>query len=506
MILAEKKKHEFPTAFTVLFIILIMAAVLTYIVPSGRFSRLTYDDVAREFVVTDQNNEVKTLPATQSVLDDFKIQLSLSKFEDGTIKKPIAIPGTYVQIKQQPQGILEVIQAPVTGVMDSVDIMIFVLILGGIIGLVNKVGAFDAGMGALSKKTKGKEFILVILVFTLTTLGGTTFGLAEETIAFYPILMPIFLISGFDAITCIAAIYMGSSIGTMFSTVNPFSVVIASNAAGISFTNGLVFRIIILVIGSIITLAYMYWYANKVKKDPKNSFVYEEEESIREHFLKDYNPDVVTEFTLRRKLIMILFSLAFIVLVWGVALNGWWFGEMSALFLGVAIVMMILSGLSEKEAVNTFVAGAADLIGVVLTIGLARAINIVMDNGMISDTLLYYSIDMISGMNGSLFAIAQLGVFSFLGFFIPSSSGLAVLTMPIMAPLADSVGLSRDVVINAYNWGQGLMAFITPTGLILVTLEMAGTTFNKWLKYIMPLMIIMGIYAAVGLILGVYIL
>lgn len=447
----------------------------------------------------------KALPASQQVLDDLHIQLDLSKFEDGTIKKPIAIPGTYVQIEQHPQGVIEVIKSPVIGVMDSVDIMIFVLILGGIIGLVNKVGAFDAGIGALSKKTKGKEFILVILVFALTTLGGTTFGLAEETIAFYPILMPIFLVSGFDAITCIAAIYMGSSIGSMISTTNPFSVVIASNAAGISFTNGLTYRIIVLVIGSIITLAYMYWYAKKVNQDPKNSLVYDETPAIREHFLKDYKEDAVIEFTVRRKLILLIFSVAFIVLIWGVAFNGWWFDSMSALFLGVAIIIMVLSGLPEKEAVNTFINGAADLVGVVLTIGLARAINIVMDNGMISDTLLNFSINMITGMSGSLFAIAQLVVFSFLGFFIPSSSGLAVLTMPIMAPLADSVGLSRDVVINAYNWGQGLMAFITPTGLILVTLEMAGTTFNKWLKYIMPLMIIMGIYSAVALVIGTFI-
>ncbi len=503
--MGQKKKREFPTAFTVLFVILIFAAILTYIVPSGKFSRLTYDDATREFVITDHNDETKVVPATQSVLDNFNIQLDLSKFEDGSIKKPIAIPGTYVQIEQQPQGLVEVIKSPILGTMDSVDIMIFVLILGGVIGLVNKVGAFDAGIGALSKKTKGKEFILVILVFALTTFGGTTFGLAEETIAFYPILMPIFLISGFDAITCIAAIYMGSSIGTMFSTVNPFSVVIASNAAGISFTNGLVFRVIVLIVGSIITLAYMYWYTVKVKNDPTNSLVYDENEAIKERFLGDYNPDVVIEFTLRRKLIILVFTLAFIILVWGVAFGGWWFEEMSALFLGVAIIIMFLSGLSEKDSVNTFVDGAAELIGVVLTIGLARAINIIMDNGMISDTLLNYSINMVSGMSGSMFALAQLGVFSFLGFFIPSSSGLAVLTMPIMAPLADSVGLSRDVVINAYNWGQGLMSFITPTGLILVTLEMAGTTFNKWWKYIAPLMGIMAIYSIVALIISTFI-
>ena len=246
----------------------------------------------------------------------------------------------------------------------------------------------------------------------------------------------------------------------------------------------------------------MYWYAKKVNKDPKASLVYDHEEAIRERFLGDIDENEKVEFTVRRKLIITLFSLSFVVLVWGVALGGWWFDEMSALFLGVSIIIMFISGLSEKECVNTFIDGAADLIGVILTIGLARAINIVMDNGMISDTLLNYSINLVSGMSGSIFAIAQLGVFSFLGFFIPSSSGLAVLTMPIMAPLADSVGLSREVVINAYNWGQGLMAFITPTGLILVTLEMAETTFDKWLKYIMPLMIIMGVFSVAALVIG----
>jgi len=173
---------------------------------------------------------------------------------------------------------------------------------------------------------------------------------------------------------------------------------------------------------------------------------------------------------------------------------------MSALFLGVAILIMFFSGLSEKDSVNTFIAGAADLVGVVLTIGLTRSINIVMDRGFISDTILYYSTEAVTSMNKGVFAVAQLVIFSVLGFFIPSPSGLAILSMPIMAPLADTAGLSRELVINAYNWGQGLMAFITPTGLILVTLEMAGTTFNKWLKYIMPLLAIMGVFSAVMLI------
>ncbi|MDR7855164.1 YfcC family protein [Tissierella sp.] len=496
----EKKKGlQFPTAFTVLFIVLILAALLTYIVPAGLYSRLTYDPDQSLFLVEDSAGESSTLPASQETLNSLNIKMDIEKFIDGSIRKPIAIPGTYEEIEQSPQGLLSIIMSPVQGVMDTVDIMVFVLILGGIIGLINKTGTFDAGIAALSKKTKGKEFLLVIFVSALIAIGGTTFGLAEETIALYPILMPIFIANGYDAIIGIAAIYMGSSIGSMFSTVNPFSVVIASNAAGISFNEGLVFRLISLVLAMIITLVYIYAYAKKIKKDPKASLTYEDNKSIEERFLKDYDPDNVLPFNWRRMLILLIFLGAFPIMVWGVSTGVWWFPEMSGLFLAVAIIIIFLSGLSEKEAVNTFLAGAADLIGVVLIIGVARAINIVMDNGMISDTLLYASSTVIENMSGGIFAVVQMLLFSFLGFFVPSSSGLATLSMPIMAPLADTVGVSRDIVVTAYNWGQGWMSFITPTGLILATLEMVDVTYNKWLKFILPLMGIIGVFAAVML-------
>ncbi len=337
------------------------------------------------------------------------------------LKKPIAIPDTFEFIEQSPQGLLSVIMSPIEGIMDTVDIMVFVLILGGIIGLINKTGTFDAGIAALSKRTKGgKEFLLVIFVSLLIALGGTTFGLAEETIALYPILMPIFIASGYDAIVCIAAIYMGSSIGTMFSTTNPFSVVIASNAAGISFNEGLVFRMISLILAMVITLIYIYYYGKKVKENPKNSIIYEEMGKIEERFLKDYDPENVVPFNWRRILILLVFLAAFPITIWGGVSTGvWWFPEMSGLFLTVAIIIIFLSGLPEKEAVNTFLEGAADLIGVVLIIGVARAINIIMDKGgMISDTLLFYSSSIIKNMNaGGVFAAVQMILFSILGFF-----------------------------------------------------------------------------------------
>ena len=253
----KKKKLQFPTAFTVLFIVLILAAILTYVVPAGLYSKLQYNAEQNVFIVENHKGETTDLPAVQETLDKLNIKMDVDKFIDGSIRKPIAIPDTYEPIEQSPQGLLPVIMSPIEGIMDTVDIMVFVLILGGIIGLINKTGTFDAGIAALSKRTKGKEFLLVIFVSSLIALGGTTFGLAEETIALYPILMPIFIASGYDAIVCIAAIYMGSSIGTMFSTTNPFSVVIASNAAGISFNEGLVFRIISLVLAMVITLIYI---------------------------------------------------------------------------------------------------------------------------------------------------------------------------------------------------------------------------------------------------------
>lgn len=491
----KKKKISFPTAYTVLFIILILAALLTYIIPAGRYERLEYDPDQNLFITYDINDETNTLPATQETLDRLNINININKFLDGSITKPIAIPNTYQRIEQSPQGLIDILIAPIEGVMDSVDIMIFVLILGGIIGLINKTGSFDAAIASLSRRTEGKEFLLIVVVYALIALGGTTFGMAEETIALYPVLMPIFLATGYDPIVCISAIYMGSSIGSMFSTVNPFSVVIASNAAGISFNEGLTFRIIGLILASLITILYTYRYAKRIKSDPKNSLVYEDMERIEERFLKDFDANKAVPFTWRRILMLLVFLGAFPIMVWGVSKGGWWFTEMSALFLTVAIIIIFLSGLPEREAVGTFIAGAADLVGVALTIGIARGINIIMDKGQISDTLLFYTSSAVEGMSGRIFAAVQMLLFSILGFFIPSSSGLATLSMPIMAPLADTVGLSREIVVTAYNWGQGWMAFITPTGLILATLELADTTYDKWLKFILPLMAIIGIFA-----------
>lgn len=473
--------------------------MLTFIVPAGSYERLVYNGDGDNFSISKHSGEEVTIEASQDELDKLGVTIPLENFQKGEISKPIAIPGTYQEMEQRPQGIVSLIKAPISGIADSIGIIVFVLVLGGNIGILNATGTFDAGIAALSRKTKGKEFFLVAIISTIVAIGGTTFGMAEETIAFYPILMPIFIASGFDAMVTIAAIYMGSCIGTMFSTTNAFSVVIASNAAGISFNKGLYIRLISLIIAQIITLIYIYRYAQKVKKDPSKSLVAEDMPRIEQRFLKDYDPTNVLPFNWRRIAMLVIFVLAFPIMIWGVSSQDWWFEEMSALFLAVGIVNIFLSDLGEKKAVNTFLDGAADLVSVALIIGVARGINLIMDDGAISDTILYSTSNIIGNMNGVLFSTVQMILFSILGIFIPSSSGLATLSMPIVAPLADAVNIGRDVVVSAYNYGQGWMSFITPTGLILATLEMVDVSYDKWLKFILPLMAIIGVFAIIML-------
>lgn len=242
---------------------MLLASVLTYVIPSGAFERLIYTPETQSFTKVDVNGETKEVPATQKTLDKYHITVPLENFKNGSVKKTRSIPHSYRKITQRPQNIIAVLSATVTGLTESIDIIGFVLILGGNIAILNETGAFAAGISSLSRKSKGHEFFLIVLVSLLVTAGGTTFGMAEECIAFYPILMPIFLAAGYDAIVGISALFLSSSIGTMFSTTNPFSVVIASNAAGISFSTGLGFRLVSLIIAEFITLLYLYRYAKK---------------------------------------------------------------------------------------------------------------------------------------------------------------------------------------------------------------------------------------------------
>ena len=496
------KKIKFPTAQTILIIIAGLVAILTWFIPSGKFDSLAFNKAENTFTRTSIDN-TKILPATQSTLDALQIKIPLEKFTNGDIWKPISIPNTYHKVESKPQGIIAFIQSPIKGIIEAADIIFLVLFIGGLIGIMNYTGAFDAGISWLAETLKGKEFVLIILVTLLIAIGGTTFGLAEETIAFYPILIPVFLAAKYDAMVALACIYIGSSIGTMCSTTNPFSAIIASDAAGINWTTGLTGRFIMVVLGTLICIIYILRYAQRVKKDPSKSIIFSQKEDIENMFGNTTHSTI--KLSMRLRIILFVFAMCFIIMIYGVSQMEWWFLEMTVVFFVGAVIIGIIGKISEYSFVDVFIKGASDLLGVAIIIGIARGVTVLMNDGQISDTMLYYASNATNGMNKGVFINAMLYIHGGLSFFIPSSSGMAVLTMPVMSPLADGVGIGREAIVNAYQYGMGLFAFISPTGLILASLAIVKVGYNKWLKFVMPLVLILTIFTMIMLTVLVYI-
>jgi len=495
-------KIKFPTAQTILFVIAGLVALLTWFVPAGKYDSLMYNKDSNKLIRSGEAGETE-LAATQATLEELNIKIPIKNFTSGGIYKPIGIPNSYKQLESKPQGWAAFFKSPIKGIIAAADIIFLVLIIGGLIGIMNLSGAFDAGIASLSRVLKGREYLLIILVTSLIALGGTTFGLAEETMAFFPILVPVFLAAGYDAIVGVACIFIGSSIGTMCSTVNPFSSIIASESAGINWTLGLNGRIGMLGLSTFICIFYILRYAKKVKADPSKSIVYDQKEQLEAMFgAKSENKDL--KLTNRLRLILLVFASCFVIMIIGVSFLHWWFIEMTTTFFIGAIIIGFIGRLKESEFMEAFTKGAGDLLGVAFIIGIARGITVIMDDGLISDTMLYYASTLTEGMNKGIFINAMMYVYGGLSFFIPSSSGMAVLTMPIMAPLADTVDIGREFIVNAYQYGMGLFYFISPTGLILASLAVVKIGFDKWLKFVMPLFFILLVVTMIVLTVSVY--
>ncbi|OYX22295.1 MAG: hypothetical protein B7Z06_11890 [Flavobacteriales bacterium 32-35-8] len=315
-------------------------------------------------------------------------------------------------------------------------------------------------------------------------------------------LIPIFLAAKYDAMVPLACIYVGSAVGTTYSTTNPFSAIIASDAAGINWTVGLTSRVIMLLLGTLICVLYILRYAQRVKKDPSKSIIFSQKADIEKHFGNMTHSTIPLNNRLR--LILFTFIMCFVIMIYGVSQLEWWFLEMTTVFFVGAIIIGFIAKIDEYMYVETFVKGASELLGVALIIGIARGITVLMEDGQISDTLLYYASNATNGMNKGIFINTMLFIYSGLSFFIPSSSGMAVLTMPIMSPLADGVGIGREAIVNAYQYGMGLFAFVSPTGLILASLAIVKVGYDKWLKFIVPLVIILTVFTMIMLTASVY--
>ncbi|MDO6542755.1 YfcC family protein [Photobacterium sanguinicancri] len=449
------KKLKFPSAYTILMILTVLMAVLTWMIPAGQYQM--------------EKNE--------------------------TLGRMVPLVGSYQTVEANPQGVIDVLMAPIQGFYDpsnyaarAVDVALFVLVIGGFLAVVTRTGAIDAGIAGTMKRLNGKEKWMIPILMGLFALGGTVYGMAEETIPFYALLIPVMIAAGYDSIVGVAIIMVGAGIGCLGSTINPFATVIASNAAEINFMEGVWLRVAILVIGWLACVFYVMRYADKVKRDPSQSLVAHQKEDNERHFLHSKEQEA-PELTGTRKAVLAIFGATFAVMMWGVSVAGWWMAELSALFIGASIVAGLVGKLSETELTNSFVDGARDLLGVALIIAIARGLVVVMDNGNITHTILNYAEGLLGGLSQVAFVNAIYWVEAVLCLVVPSSSGLAVLSMPVLAPLADFAGVGRELVVTAFQSASGLPNLVTPTsGVVMGGLAIGRVAYSSWLRFIGPLL------------------
>ncbi len=464
-------QDRFPTAYTILFVLIAVMAALTWVLPAGQYERAA--------------NEA--------------------------LGKDAPVPGTYQVVEAAHQGVFDVLLAPITGfynqstgMANAIDVSLFVLIIGGFLGVVTATGAINTGIERVMLRMKGREKWMIPVLMLLFAAGGTTYGMAEETLAFYVILIPLMIAVGYDALTGVAVIMVGAGVGVLGSTINPFSTAIASNAAGIPFTEGMTLRLIILALGWLICVAYVMRYAERVRKDPSKSLVAELKVSNEAHFLRDQQSHQEAVLSGKQKIILVLFGATFVAMVGGVATQGWWMAEMSALFLASAIVIGVVAWMGEKPFTSAFVDGARDLLGVALVIGLARGIVVIMDQGKITDTILHTFEGWITGMPDVAFVNALFATEGLLSLLVPSTSGLAVLSMPILAPLSDFAGVPRHLAVTAFQTSIGITNLVTPTYAVVVGgLAIGRVPYQRWVRFIWPLMLMLTVLSMASLSLAV---
>lgn len=458
----EKKTFRMPTAYTILFLLIILVALATWFIPAG-----AYDYV------------------------------------DG-----IPVTGSYHTVAQNPQGIGNVLKAAFSGFYDAVDVCVFILMVGGFLGVVMKTGAVDAGVSSVIRLLNGREKWLIPILMLLFGLGGTTYGMWEETMAFYPLLIPVFLAAGYDAVVGISVILLGAGAGIISSTVNPFATGIAAGFAGVSLGEGIVLRVLQWIVLETTAIWFVMAYAARVKRDASHSIVGVGSGSIH----VSMNDSV--EFNAKRKLIMAVFGLVFLIMIYGVIpfdemglplpTLGWWFPELSALFLVGGVIIGLIDGMKESQIAETFVAGCADLLGVALIIGISRGITVLMNDGGITDTILHWGEQALAGAGSISFVILVYLIYLPLTVLIPSSSGLATLSVPIMAPLGRFAGVGGDLVVTAFQSASGLVNIITPTAAVVMgALALGHVPFDRWVKYVWKLIVYFLLLTLGFLIIGV---
>ena len=392
----------------------------------------------------------------------------------------------------------------------AAGVFLFVLAIGIFITMAMKTGAIDNGVARIAQRMSTRGAVLIAVMMVLFSVGGTTEGMAEETLGFYALMIPLMLALGYDRMVAAATILIGAGIGVLASTVNPFATGVASAAADISIGDGIGFRLLMYVTLVPVGVWWVLRYARKIKADPSKSLVGEVEgdDVLRAHGLRD-----VPRLTFREKSVLTIVGLTFAFMIyaivpWAQVISGpdaasygwqldWYFPELAALFILMAIVVGLVGGLGEKGLTDSIVKGAGDFIGVGLIIVLARGVTVIMNNSEITGTILHSMENIVSDTSSGVFGVLMFLINIPLAFLVPSTSGHGALAMPILAPLADFAGVSRAMVVTAFQSASGIVNLITPTSAVVMGgLALAKIRYDQYLKFVLPLIAILFVLCA----------
>ncbi len=536
----QKSGIRFPTAFTVLAAVLLLVWVASFFVPAGRYTT----DSKTGGPIPGSYHKLPSCNSVEAGGDSLDVP---SAAESGTapadaVDAPQAVevmPGVncvdtsfsyrFKQLWIAPSNGLYGVEASNGFVgpweegflYGSAAIFFFVLAVGAFITVTMKTGAIETGIGRLALRFRHSGSVLIAILMLIFALGGTTYGMWEETLGFFVLLVPLALALNYDRLVAAAIIFLGAGSGVIGSTVNPFATGVASDAAGISIGEGIGLRILLWIIVVAIGIGYVLWYARGVARSPERSIVGVSASDATEArgLVQD-----VPSLTGRQIVALVLFGFAFLTMIYGfIPWNDIWsesfgsnfplptfadfyFPEAAVLFLVMAVVIGLIGKLGEEGTVNTIVAGAADFLGAGLIIVLARGITVVMRNSYMTDTLLHAMENAVSGTSAGVFAIVAFLVNIPIAFLVPSSSGHAALVMPILAPLADFAGVSRALVVTAFQAASGFVNVVTPTSAVIMGgLALSKVGYDRYLKFVWPYLLavfvvccaLLGIAAAV---------
>ena len=457
-----KKKNgwSMPHIYVLLFIISGVSAILTYIVPAGTFERV-----------------------------------------DGPNGRESINPDSFTEIESSPLSLMDFMLAIPRGMQDASEIIFFTFIIGGMFMVLRRTDIIEIGVDRLARKFKKQSILIIPVLITVFATVATTIGTPELALVYIPVLIPLCVSLGYDSMTATAIALISTALGFTAGVMNPGTVGISQQISGLETYSGFGLRVLVLIVIVIIGSLYVMRYARKVKSNPESSFTYHEDEEKRLTF-KDALSQPAKRMNKRQLIAILTLPFFFGLVVYGVTNLGWFMLEMSGLFIFMGVIVGLIAGLSITKICEAFTEGFREVLMGAIIIGIARSVAIVLEDGQIMDSIVFGLGSVVGQLPSTLSAIGMMVVQLVINFFIPSGSGQALVTMPIMAPLSDIVGVTRQTAILAFQFGDGFAHILFPTsGYFMAALVVAGVSWSKWVRFFIPLFII---YMGVGIIFLTY--